>query len=72
MWHQLDSLDMGCGGGSGENTGDMFARSGLAVSTPLQDTVLRQQLNTGMRLFDSCEEPIDYITSRKRRQVIIT
>ena len=68
MWQQLDSLDMGCGGGSGSNTSDMFARAGLAVSTPLQDSTTGRHLSTGLRLLDNCEEKIDY-SSRKKRSL---
>jgi hypothetical protein len=61
MWEQMDSLDMGCGGGSGSNTSSMFARAGLAVSTPLNDGTLGTQLNTGLRHYDNCGLPNDEV-----------
>jgi 2-polyprenyl-3-methyl-5-hydroxy-6-metoxy-1,4-benzoquinol methylase len=68
MWEQMDSLDMGCGGGSGGNTSSMFARAGLAVSTPLNDSTLGRQINTGRRHYDTCDLPNDY-SGRTKRQV---
>ena len=61
---------MGCGGGSGSNTSDMFARAGLAVSTRLKDSTTGRPLSTGLRLLDNCEAKIDY-SSRKKRSLSV-
>ena len=71
MWEQLDDLDQGCRGGGGRNSSDLFARSGVAIATTLNDGKSRV-INTGWKVSDTCddkEEEIDYNIHRRRRSI---
>ena len=65
MSEQLEDLDLGCGGGGGDNISDVFQRAGLAATSNLKQISNNQNLQTSLRLPASCGGPI----IRKRRSV---